>query len=94
MKTNQYILATDILKLTDAEYESFRNYLRLLGYVVLDTHGGKYSVTGYGNEYALTLGKFFSKNYYLRWTRLKILSGYERLSLYDIKIMAKLGMIV
>ena len=81
-----YVLAEDVLSLTDEEYESFRNYLKFLGYRVKEQYGSKSVGHRYNDLMLCNDGD-------LVWS----ISGHtsnaggNRISLEEVKRMASLG---
>ena len=84
-----YVLVEDVLSLTDEEYESFRNYMRFLGFRVKQQFGSK-SVGHRYNELMLY------DDGDLAWSKTENTTdaGGNRIPLEEVKRMAALGMLV
>lgn len=84
-----YIHLDDAKQLTDEEFESFRNYLRILGYRIHETFGRGAAALDEGISLALDRD---TDLYWYNTESLKIKGG-KRIPLTEVKRMAQLGMI-
>ena len=91
MNVWDYVTGDDVHMLSDEEYESFRNYLRLMGHRIETMFGIRKCITD-DPMMALTLDS--DTDLYWGSTRAATERGGNRISLEEVKRMASLGMLV
>ena len=90
MNVWDYVTGDDINVLSDEEYESFRNCLRLMGYRIEPMFGIRSKITS-DPHMALTLDS--DTDLYWKSEQSVVRKGGSRISLEEVKRMAALGML-